>query len=73
MARIPLLGVAFLTIASVAPWCIYAILLTQVISGCAFIQIPAASTVGIQDETRRTRADETTLGVLAIILARFRR
>jgi len=73
MACIPLLGVALLTVASVASWCIYTILLTQMISGCAFIQIPAASTVGIQNETRRARADETTLGVLAIILARFRR
>lgn len=73
MARIPLLSVALLAVASIASWCIYAILLTQVISGCAFIQIPATSTVGIQDETRRARADETTLSVLAIILARFRR
>lgn len=53
MARISLLGVALLTIASVASWCVYAILLTQMISGCAFVQIPAADTVRIQDETRR--------------------
>lgn len=73
MARIPLLGVALLTVASIASRCIYAILLTQVISGCAFVQIPAANTVGIQDETRRARTDEAALGVLAIILAGFRR
>lgn len=47
MTRIPLLSVALLTIASVASRCVYTILLTQMISGCAFIQIPAANTVGI--------------------------
>lgn len=47
MARIPLLNIALLTIASVASRCVYAILLTQMISGRAFIQIPAANTVGI--------------------------
>lgn len=54
MARIPLLRVALLTVAGIAPRCVYAILLTQVISDCTFIQISAANTVGIQDETRRT-------------------
>jgi len=54
MARISLLDVTLLTIASVASRCVYAILLTQMISGCAFVQIPAANTVGIQDETGRT-------------------
>lgn len=51
MARISLLGVAFLTVAGIASWCIYAILLAQMISRCALVQIPAADTVGIEDET----------------------
>lgn len=41
------------------------------ISGCALVQVPAADTVGIQNEARRTRADEAALGVLAVVFARF--
>lgn len=71
MARISLLGVALLAIACITSRGVYAILLAQMISGCAFVQISAANTVGIQDETRRARADEATLGVLTIVLARY--
>lgn len=51
MARVPLLVVAFLAAASVASRSVYAILLTQVIPGRAFVQVSAADTVRVQDET----------------------
>lgn len=73
MACVSLLIVAFLTAASVTSWCVYAILLAQVIPGRAFVKIPTADTVGIQDETGRTRADKTALGILTVVLARLRR
>lgn len=73
MTCVALLVVAFLAAASVTSWSIYAILLAQVIPGRAFVEVPTAGTVGIQDETGRARADETALGVLAIVLARLRR
>lgn len=51
MTRVPLLVVAHLAATSVASRSVDAILLTQVISGRAFIQVSAANTVGVQDET----------------------
>lgn len=73
MACVSLLIVAFLAAASVTSWCVYAVLLAQVIPGRAFVQVPTADSVGIQDEAGRTRADETALGVLTVELARLRR
>lgn len=73
MTCVSLLVVTFLTAASITSWCVYAILLAQVISGRAFVQVPTAGTIGIQDETGWARADETALGVLAVVLARLRR
>jgi len=73
MTCVPLLSIAFLAATSIAPRRIYAILLAQMIPGGAFIQISTANTVRIQDETRWARADETTLGILAVVLAWLRR
>lgn len=73
MACVSLLIVAFLAAASVTSWRVNAILLAQVIPGRAFVQVPTADTVGIQDEARWTRADKTAFGVLAVVLARLRR
>lgn len=73
MACVSLLIVAFLAAASVTSWCVYAVLLAQVIPGRAFVQVPTADSVGIQDKTGRARADETALGVLTVELARLRR
>lgn len=70
MTRVSLLDVTFLTTAGVTSRSVYAILLAQVISSRALVQVPAADAVRIQNETRRTRTDETAFGVLAGVLAR---
>lgn len=73
MTGVSLLVVAFLAATSVTSWCVNAILLAQVSPGRAFVQIPTADTVGIQDKTRWTRADKTAFGVLTVVFARLRR
>lgn len=72
MASVSILGVSFLAATSVASLSVDAVLLTQMISCCTFIQVPAADPVGIQNETRGTRTNEASFGVLAIVLAWFR-
>lgn len=73
MTSVSVLSVALLTATSVAALSVDAVLLAQMISGRAFVEVPAANTVGIQDETGRTGTDETSFRVLTIILARSRR
>lgn len=51
ITRIPLLIVTHLAAASIASRSVNTILLTQVISGRTFVQVPAADAVGVQNKT----------------------
>lgn len=72
MTGVTVLIVTLLATASVAALGINAVLLAQVISSCAFVQISAADTIRIQNETSWTGTGETSFRVLTVVLAGFR-
>lgn len=71
MARVSLLRVAFSALARIAPFGVYAFLLTQMTTRGAFVQITTTDTIWIQNVAYWARANKATLGVLAIVLARL--
>lgn len=71
MTSVSVLRVTLLATASVASLSVDAILLAQMIPCRAFVQISAADSIGIQNETGWTGTDETSFRVLTIELARL--
>lgn len=73
LAIITDLFVSLRTRTTVASLGVDANMLANVLAGVAFVQIPARYAVRIEQESDRTRTNETTFRVLAVILARFLR
>ena len=73
MTRISVLSISISAAAGITALSIDALLLTQMITRSAFVEIATAYAIRIQNKSSWARACETSFGILTIELARLRR